>query len=151
MQQVQVGLFEREGGRFLQRTCSRSGTTSDSLSTSNWQESEKRHDGGSVERAGWWTGWDGMGCMGCMAANAGRASTGCPRVPRPVSKSVTCSHSQSAPGHWNQSMFSSSFWKSTEEVSAQNEPRRFWCKKKCKRINQRCNLMQCGGTAWPPP
>jgi hypothetical protein len=26
-------------------------------------------------------------------------------------------------------MFSSSFWKSTEEVSAQNEPRRFWCKK----------------------
>jgi hypothetical protein len=26
-------------------------------------------------------------------------------------------------------MFSSPFWKSTEEVSAQNEPRRFWCKK----------------------
>jgi hypothetical protein len=26
-------------------------------------------------------------------------------------------------------LFSSSFWKSTEEVSAQNEPRRFWCKK----------------------
>src|SRR5207244_1384839 len=40
-----------------------------SVSTSNWQGSEKRHDAGSVGGGR----WDGM-----HAANTGRASSGCP-------------------------------------------------------------------------
>jgi hypothetical protein len=125
MQRVQVGLFELEGGRFLQCTCSRSGTTSDSLLASNWQESEKRHDVGSLERAGQWDGmeWDAWPPM-----PEGHPLTA-PESPDPFLKCNLARTANPPPGLWSQSLFSSSFWKSTEEVSAQNEPRRFWCQK----------------------